>query len=313
MADISDTTLTDDSFECSGSTVTVCAENGYEAAVPVTPSFDFSRSSEWKGGYPDEENRLIRARSGRVSYKYDCGGGIKRSFNVRICTADDTLHTLAQGISYGFADEREGASEDIYARLSSGEGVYDVIMDCIGSQTTQKDGREFIEELYFSLLKRFPDKEGLSYWKSKYAAGCSRGYILRGFLCSREFGNIMAECGDGLHIFGSNDPNVRRSSEEFVSSVYRGFLHKLPSESELSMHSGCSAETAVMSVIRSEEYAASPLSQDEFTETLYIVLLNRDPDTDGLLHWREIFSQIGAEKTAEMFMLSEEFGRLNLR
>lgn len=309
MADISGTPLTDGSFECSGSTVTVSAENEEETAVPVPPSFDFSKALGWKGGYPDEVSRLIRAQSGRVSYEYDCGGGIVRSFNVRICTDGDPLHSLAQGISYGFAQGDTGAAEDIYARLSSGEGVYDVIMDCIDSQTPRKEGRKFIEELYLSLLGRFPDKEGLGYWENRFAAGCSRGYILRGFLCSREFGGIAAECG-GLHIFGSSDPNGGRSSEEFVSEVYRGFLRRLPSQSELSLYSGSSAETAVMDVLRSEEYSASPLSAEDFTETLYIVLLNRDPDSEGLLHWREIISQAGAEGTAEMFMLSEEFGRV---
>ena len=300
FADIDGTALDSGSFVCHGSTVTVGA--GEEISVP--PSFDFQRASDWRGGYPDEASRRIIAESGRVSYKYDCGNGISESFVIRTVSRTDTSGSLAEDISFGFAEGDRGATEDIARRLSCGDSVYDIIKSYGG--LTETDGRDFIYRLYFSLLGRFPDAEGAEHWRERLEMGCPLGYILKGFLYSDEFGKRLGSAASDIALC----PSGSGMSRSYVTSLYRGFLRRDPSEEELALWDGASPKAAAAGVIGSAEYLSSPLPDDEFVFMLYAVLLERDPDPEGFVHWSGHLAADGAVGTADMFMMSEEFGRV---
>lgn len=136
--------------------------------------------------------------------------------------------------------------------------------------------------------------------------GCPLGYILKGFLYSDEFGKRLGSAASDIALC----PSGSGMSRSYVTSLYRGFLRRDPTEEELALWDGASPQAAAAGVIGSAEYLSSPLSDEEFVFMLYAVLLERDPDPEGFVHWSGHLAADGAVGTADMFMMSEEFVRV---
>lgn len=298
-ADISGTALTEESFICRGSVVSVSSSE-----IPMPDEFDFARASGWNGGTPDTSNRMLTADSGRISYEYDCGSGIKRQFAVRINTAKSPVESIAESISFGFAEGEN--SNEISADIYSGESLYSILTKQ-GKSLWKKDAGSFVDAMYMALLGRFPDKAGLAHWEDRISSGCSMEYIIRGFLDSAEFRLQTAVTGFTYPVFPESLSHAQITHAEFTAAVYKGFLGRAPDQSEIYLWEDIPPENIVTGVLCSEEYALSPLSSSELADRLYLVLLDRDPDPQGYLHWLNILDDKGLAETVRHFIEAEEF------
>ena len=295
FADLSETALADSTFSANMNIFN--ARISEDGNILLPSGFDISRSSEWTGGRPLGP-AVTNISGNRISYAYDCGNGIRKTFLIHAKRSSDPMEMLADNISFSFG------SEDVGERLGAGESLFDILSD-IGRK--YPDSGEFAKWLYIALLGRFPDKAGLESWCEALDSGYSLKYLISGFLCSEEFMDLAAESGFSEDIISVPFEDMR-TGEELAEALYIGFLHRKPTNGESDIWKNMSDPADIVrGIIGSDEYRFAPLPAEEFIGKLYFILLERAPDPEGFAHWKSVFIREGAFNTAEMFASSEEF------
>lgn len=172
----------------------------------------------------------------------------------------------------------------------------------------------YLMRLYYAVLGRGPDANGLDYWCDQIDAGTTRTQVANGFLSSPEFLNATGSLGTPefveflyTHILGRPSDSVGKTYWVNLldsSSMTRGGV--LMGFSESPEHRGNTA-----AYLSNGLWETDQKFQD--VELLYDAFANRLPDETGLLYWvHQLESGATVHDVAQGFVSSPEFqGHIN--
>jgi hypothetical protein len=150
----------------------------------------------------------------------------------------------------------------------------------------------WVASLYRDLLKRRFDDGGLDHWvRQRLASGVATQGIARGFCYSEEHSKTLA------------------------TDLYHWLLGRAPDSGGLAawtraLVNGMSRQTAIVGFLTSQEYLSNNPAPNAFVQSLYVRLLNRQPDPGGFNFWVERMNQgMSPGEVARGFVNSEEFCR----
>ncbi|WP_165248602.1 DUF4214 domain-containing protein [Adlercreutzia sp. ZJ141] len=176
---------------------------------------------------------------------------------------------------------------------------------------------ERVRLVYLAMLDREPDADGLSDWLEYLDAGCSMTAVVAGFVGSEEFATLCEKWGinpGSLSVSEARDINHKATA--FVSRLYQFVLSRDADIEGLNAHcaalaEGCSGSLIANGFFSSAEFAGRNLTNDERVRLVYLAMLDREPDADGLSDWLE-YLDAGCSMTAVVagFSGSGEFASL---
>lgn len=254
---------------------------------------------------------------------------------------------FSRAISVSAADGSEGTEgfvrrlyELILEREADSEGLLDWTSQLNEGRTSGADvsrgfiysdefkernltDEEYVEVLYQTFLDRNSDEAGKAYWMNYLSKGITRDYVFAGFVNSSEFDKICSSYGINhgyIQLEEAKDQNADITL--FVIRCYEKFLGRGPDALGLNDWTGklLSKENDAKEVARgfvfSNEFQSMDLSNEEYLQTMYHGLFDRDADTSGLNNWlaqmqrgmskRRLFS--GFADSEEFRTLARSFG-----
>ena len=175
--------------------------------------------------------------------------------------------------------------------ISGAEAAYGFL--CSAELTNRNLSDEaFVTLLYNVLLNRAPDPVGMEAWLSALETGASRKYVIAGLANSQEWKGLCAEYQIEPGSFSSDEPRDQNLMvTAFVQRLYTLCLNRsadVPGlnywTSELVKKSQDCAHVAY-GFFFSKEFFAKNLTNADYVEVLYQVLLGRGSDPVGRAAW----------------------------
>jgi RHS repeat-associated protein len=183
-------------------------------------------------------------------------------------------------------------------------GFYSVATDNVGNQEATPTAAQattvvaagdpftsFVTSLYFTVLGRSPDADGLAGWVRSLQQGASRAQVAQGFWESPE----------------------HRGQE--VDALYATYLHRTADGAGRAywigaFASGMDEEHVALGFVLSAEYLADHSTTATFITALYTDGLGRQPDPAGLALWEEASHLPGGEAIVAAGILTSVENRL---
>ena len=159
-------------------------------------------------------------------------------------------------------------------------------------QSRNLSDEEFITLLYNVFLDRSPDDDGMKTWLSALETGASRKYIFAGFANSQEWKNLCADYGIEPGTYSSDearDQNLKVTA--FVQRLYTLCLSRKADAAGLNDWTAAlnskSKDGAYVAYgfFFSAEFIGRNLSNEDYVDVLYQVLLGRGADAAGKADW----------------------------
>lgn len=206
------------------------------------------------------------------------------------------------------------------ARMRAGATAADLVLGFFESdEMTNRNlsDAEYLEYAYAAILGRSPDESGKAYWLGELAAGCTRKYILTGFVESTEFSNMCNGFGiikGSITALSPADKNAGQT--KFVVRLYRNIFNREADESGLNdwtnrLQNGLSACELVEGFIYSDEFRLSAFSNEEYVDILYRTMLGREAEPAGRADWiGRLNAGQSRSKVLAGFAYSTEFSNL---
>ena len=178
---------------------------------------------------------------------------------------------------------------------------------------------EFVKSLYRVALNREAEKAGLKYWTDRLNVKMTRESVIKGFVDSKEFGELCKKYK--VNRGSINSPNNYRDRNYNVTAfVSRMYTKALGRNSDISgLEYWCSSllnksgtgASLVEGFFFSKEFTNKKLSNEEFVKTAYRTILNREADEKGLKYWTGKLKE-GATRRSILsgFVSSKEFTAL---
>ena len=180
-------------------------------------------------------------------------------------------------------------------RLKNGYYAADLIYGFFQSEemTNRRLSDEaYLKVAYQAILDRNADAGGLSYWKGELSGGCTRLYVLKGFVASAEFANLCEEYGI---LVGSMDQYLSNMDKnggqtKLCVRLYQNILGRAPDTDGLNywtgnLQNGLSGCRLLEGFFNSQEFANMALTDEEYVEILYTTILGRKSDAAGKADW----------------------------
>ena len=152
--------------------------------------------------------------------------------------------------------------------------------------------KEFITLLYNVFLNRTPDDVGMQAWLSALESGASRKYVFAGFANSQEWKGLCADCGIAPGSFCSDEPrdqNIKVTA--FAQRLYTLCLNRNADVPGLNYWTDALVKKTqdgahvAHGFFFSAEFTGRNLSNADYVEVLYQVLLGRGSDSTGRANW----------------------------
>ncbi|MGN0637331.1 MAG: DUF4214 domain-containing protein [Huintestinicola sp.] len=203
-------------------------------------------------------------------------------------------------------------------RLKSGESACDVVKRFVLSTelaNKKLTNREFVKRMYLTMLDRSPDAAGLARWATALDNGCSYGYVLQGFGNSAEFTRLCASYGIVKGSYTSPENRDRNANlTAYVSRMYTKALGRKYDVRGLNSHTGkylagtSNAKDIAYAFIFSAEFKNKNLTDEQFVDTLYQALFDRNADAGGKSRWlTKMKNGMTREQVFSGFATSAEF------
>jgi len=164
---------------------------------------------------------------------------------------------------------------------------------------------DYLITLYQTFFDRTPDTAGYLYWLDKLQNGTSRSEVLEGFANSKEFKEMTS-------LYGIK--HVSTPTEKFVIRLYKIGLLRYPDGAGLRYwvngltQGQFNARIAVSGFVFSDEFTNQNLDNTQYVTTLYNMLFNRAPDSNGLNNWvNKLNNGTSREVVLDGFLNSQEF------
>ena len=204
----------------------------------------------------------------------------------------------------------ENWTNALVAGTRGGADVADEFIHSAEFQGKIMSDEEYITKLYHAFFNREPDAPGMASWKADIAAGKGRDFVLNGFLVSDEYNNLCANYGI-----------KRDSTRTFVKRFYKIILGREDSQitaAELdNWQIALDAKAITGSQMAREwindtpEFQARELTNEEYLNILYNVVLKRDIDPVGLATWSgELNKGRSRADILEELLRSNEFKKM---
>lgn len=185
-------------------------------------------------------------------------------------------------------------------------------------QNNPLSNEEFVTAMYETIFGRKPDAVGLKAWVNVLENGCTRKKVLAGFLNSMEMEDLCDSLGVEPGSYHSNEVVDRNTKVTFfVSRMYQYCLGRKADFSGLSswvsalLDGSATGTTIAKGFFFSKEMDQMNLSDHDYIVNVYVALLDRQPDTDGLRSWEKaLASNSDRRKIVNGFVKSQEFGNL---
>ena len=151
---------------------------------------------------------------------------------------------------------------------------------------------DYVTLLYNAFLNRAPDKAGMANWLFALEAGASRHSVFAGFANSQEWKSLCGTYAIEPGSYTSDDPRDQNPKvTAFVQRLYMLCLERPADEAglvswtyELNSKSQDGAHVAY-GFFFSPEFKNRNLSNEDYVDVLYKVLLGRDSDPAGKADW----------------------------
>lgn len=177
---------------------------------------------------------------------------------------------------------------------------------------------DYLDYAYRAILGREADAGGKAYWLSDLQAGCTRKYVLSGFVNSVEFTNLCKSYGvvkgDLSGLLAPADKNGGQT--KFVVRLYRNIFNREADEGGLNhwtlkLQSGTTASEIIKGFVYSTEFANAKFSNEDYVEIMYKTLLGRASDAAGKADWVNRLNQ-GQSRNDILrgFVYSPEFAKM---
>ena len=151
------------------------------------------------------------------------------------------------------------------------------------------------------------------------AEGCSRDYVLRGFLLSEEFLGICRKAHITRGDIVLSEPRDRYPKiSAFVSRLYTVALDRKFDPAGLNdwvryiaSKTISAKDAAANGFLSSPEFLVKELSDTEYIQTLYRVFMDREGEDAGIRYWEaKLAAGMSRQKAAEGFADSAEFAAI---
>lgn len=178
---------------------------------------------------------------------------------------------------------------------------------------------QYIEVLYNAILGRASDPQGLADWCEEFDDGLSRACVCAGFTGSKEFDELCKSYGIVTGKTKLTKPaDLYPEMTKFVTRAYRLILSREPDDSGLNawvtqLYTGKNTAADIMyGFTESEEFKDKKLSDEDYISVLYRVVLDREPDGDGIRNWLDVMHGEDATRLEVLkgFIESVEFTKL---
>jgi len=202
---------------------------------------------------------------------------------------------------------------DTIAAIATGAQVAANFFASAEYLSKNRSNKDFVEDLYNTMLDRGSDPEGLKTWTSQLVLGKSRCWVFKQFCDSPEFKGICDSYGIVSGTITENQYNMggavaagtgtaakpavpaveKASAEAFVKHLYKAVHGREADAAGLKswteqMVAGTKAVEIAAHFFSSPEFQARKVSDTEFLKTVYRALLGREIDASGLLPSLEI-------------------------
>ncbi|MBE6969703.1 MAG: DUF4214 domain-containing protein [Ruminococcaceae bacterium] len=158
---------------------------------------------------------------------------------------------------------------------------------------------EFVKTLYRTMMDREFDADGLKTWTKQLASGKSRAWVFKQFCDSAEFQNLCTaytlpwgSIADTSYNMENMNATVSvTAAQGFVTRLYQTALGRSPDADgmktwteQLTTHTMTGAQVAA-NFFASAEYVGKNRSDKDFVEDLYVAMMDRSSDPDGMATW----------------------------
>jgi hypothetical protein len=173
---------------------------------------------------------------------------------------------------------------------------------------------DFINALYRACFGREPDASGRAFWVGQLNMGVPREIVFQSLINSNEFGRV---CAAMTVERGTYVPSQEVMTRMFVVRLYNICLNRAPDIQGLNnwtnqLRAGTSTGSqAARGFFQSNEFTRRNLSNAQFVDTLYIAILDRQPDSAGRANWiNRLNTGTSRNDVLNSFLSSNEFNRL---
>lgn len=206
-------------------------------------------------------------------------------------------------------------------QMASGKTAADLVFFFFDSQEMKNknpDNATYLDYAYRAILGREADEGGKAYWLAELEAGCTRKYVLSGFVNSQEFTNLCKSYGvvkGNLNaILSPADKNAGQT--KFVVRLYRNIFNREADEGGLNhwtekLQKGVTASEVIKGFVYSTEFRNAQFSNEEYVEIMYRTLLGRESDAAGKADWvNRLNNGQSKDDILRGFVYSPEFANL---
>ena len=158
---------------------------------------------------------------------------------------------------------------------------------------------EYVKTLYRTMMDREAEEEGLKTWTTQLQNGKSRAWVFKQFCDSAEFQALCAaytlpwgSIADSSYNMENMNATVSvTAAQGFVTRLYQTALGRTPDEGglktwtdQLTTHTMTGAQVAA-NFFASAEYLGKNRSDKNFVEDLYVAMMDRGSDAEGMKTW----------------------------
>ncbi len=197
--------------------------------------------------------------------------------------------------------------------LTAAEAV-DGFFNSIEYINKNKTNEQVVTDCYSAMLDRKPDPEGMETWMSAMNVGMTYQAILKGFVGSQEFINMLSAYGlapGDITVTNARDLNYERTA--FVYRLYANCLGRTPDISGqeswcLALANGYTGTECANGFVFSSEFKDKHVSNDVFVQTMYRTILGREGDATEIAYWADLLNYTNTrEHVFNGFLFSQEF------
>jgi hypothetical protein len=188
------------------------------------------------------------------------------------------------------------------------------------SELTKRNlsNEEFVTLLYNTFFDREPDAAGMKTWLSALENGASCKYVFAGFTNSKEWKSLCANFEIDPGSYYSDEPRDQNLKvTAFVLRLYTLCLNRKPDSTGINDWTAAlnnktqDGARVAYGFFFSQEFINRKLSNADYVEVLYKVLLGRDSDPTGKADWvKKLDDGTGRMDVFRGFVHSQEFDKI---
>ena len=191
--------------------------------------------------------------------------------------------------------------------LNNGTSAGEIVKEFFRSEEFKSRGlsvEETVRICYKTMLDREPGRDEIANWAAMLNDGYSTTKLVAEFVSSAEFKDLCADYGLSAGAIAMDARDQNSNITRFVARCYDLALERAPDEDGLNewcehlLTQDLTPERVAFGFVFSDEAKDRGLSDEAFITMLYKLMLDREPDADGLENWVSALQQNTAAEIA---------------